>query len=194
MQKDGLYLKSRSVKPITVKRYTTAAELFEAWCKRKKLSTATGKNLDIAFAKFFDHLFFQGAAIEEARYTAWGVRFVRSISIMKRDYPRLHESLNGWKNAAPNTVKDPITWEALLILCDTLLQVKGRLAKQCRQAALIAPIQFDGYFRPGEVFAVRLNDIIVSGKKEPGRSSCHPGQPRRQGKFERRPSLSTSGS
>jgi hypothetical protein len=169
VQKNPLYLKSRSVLPITVDRYHEAARNFDAWCAKQQLGSAPTMQRDCGLIKSSEHLFFSGESISVGRCAGCDTKFVRGISLARKDYPNLYSSPDGWKRASPEVAKDPGTGEALLLLVHALLREKSpKLKEMCRAVALILPIHFDGYFRPSEVLGLTPADVSTRSRKAGG--------------------------
>ena len=175
--KGEFYLKNRSVRPATLAAYRLRAAEFDSWCKSRRLASTSIQQFDVAMARYLDYLFFEGEHIGTARYTVWGTKFVRGMSLYRRDFPILYKQLDGWKNAAPVPSKDPLTCEAMLIFANAMLTIASHLGQEKSkrgveklsklrpekflQAACALPIQFDGYFRPNEIVSVRICDVSV---------------------------------
>jgi hypothetical protein len=158
------YLKQRSVKPITVRRYTEACEKFDEW--RTGTGKLVGTTRDDTLAAYLDVLFFKGEPVSAGRYATYALRFMQDWSVSKADFPNTHAALKGWRLAAPALARDPMPWQALLLLVHVLLEYVGPLTDVYKRAALVLPWHFDGYMRPSEALAVSKQDVFFTTHKD----------------------------
>jgi len=119
--KDHKFLKNKSVKPATRKRYLAGAGVFIAFCFSRNLPCRTPKQLDTALEVFTNEEYFEGSSIADVRYVAWGYAWVRSLSPTKASYPKLHSALKGFKLASPEQARDALPDTLRDALCDVWL-------------------------------------------------------------------------
>eukprot|EP00974_Lingulodinium_polyedra_P035437 3400971-Lingulodinium_polyedra.AAC.1 len=70
------------------------------------------------------------------------------------------ESLKGYAKAAPGQQRDPMPWEA----CVLLAQHMARWGTKGRHAARALVVAFDGYLRPSEALSIMAARIQVTKK------------------------------
>jgi len=139
-----------------VQTYQDAHRKFNAWAVGQHLRLMSMDDLDSAMVKYLDHMYFQGLGIFHARSAVHGTIFVK-------DFPRRapttmyrsKDALAGWFKAGPDRVRDPLPWEAAILIADNLAE-KDREGVDAAGALLIS---FDGYIRPGNTLSIKSRDV-----------------------------------
>ena len=83
-------------------------------------------------------------------------------------------ALRGFGVAAPTTQRDPLPWEALVLIATFLASLTDPLALDVARALVVA---FDGYLRPSEALGLRGQDVTVrhqAQKALESRRECAP--------------------
>jgi hypothetical protein len=105
-------------------------------------------------------LFFAGSGVSAARYAVWGFAWVHNLAVSKRSFPLVTASFKGWKAAAPERVRDPMPYDALMLIMVELMSCTvGVWKRRCVAAARLLPLQWDGYMRPSEVLELARGDL-----------------------------------
>ena len=157
------YLRQRSVSEKTRTEYHKHADAFFAWAGHHRVLTRDKYQLDSALECYLDDLFFEGYESYTARYTIWGIGFVRDLIVSARELPKAHRALRGWAEAAPELGRMPAPWFAVAVGCDALSSQAAFTALGERVAlgsARAGLLQFDTFARPAEVIRVRHCDIV----------------------------------
>jgi hypothetical protein len=124
--------------------------------------------MDRALERFLDTFFFDGQESFTARYTVWGVGFMRDWDMGRLLFPRAHRALKGWKSAALEGSKEPAAWEAVVVGADALASDAGQAALTtcvALSAARAALVQFDTYARPNEILKIRAVDFVPPARR-----------------------------
>ena len=119
------YLKQRSVSKKTREEYKAHYERFLAWAAEARTALRDAGDMDRALERYLDTLFFDGQEAFSARYTVWGVGFMRDWDVGRLFFPRAHRALKGWRTAAPEATKEPAAWEAVVVGADALASDSG---------------------------------------------------------------------
>ena len=151
-------LKWQSVSTASAASYRKHAKEFTEWARSQRLVTSTAAGLDVALERYLEVLFGQGLNPHKARMAIWGFSFAHDRPVDKSVLPRTHRALQGFLRAAPPAERDPMPWEACVLLCADLLD-QG--TSNDSQAAVVLILCFDGYFRPSECLRLTQNDLHV---------------------------------
>ena len=153
------YLQSRSVRPATALRYTSAADEFVTWCRTQNFPILEQDARDKAMTAYVHALFFKGEPLYSARVALYG--FAWKVGLNLKDPLELHGSkmaLKGYTVAAPDQQRDPLPWDAALLIAQNLAE---RNTLEGRSAARAVIVMFDGYFRPSEFLGLKGGDVTV---------------------------------
>jgi hypothetical protein len=153
------YLKSRTVKPITDSRYRAAVAEFLASLSLRHQALLCQVKRDAALCQYIHLLYFRGEAPAAARVLLHGLVYVRRLTL--RDPYELKDSraaLKGFERDAPEQQADPAPWEAIVLIADWAVSHLGREGLEAARALVVA---YDGYFRPGELLACPVRNILV---------------------------------
>ncbi|CAK0888003.1 unnamed protein product, partial [Prorocentrum cordatum] len=150
------YLKHRRVQPRAVALYREAHRKFSRWAAEQHLRQVCMGETDLAMTRYHDHMYFQGLSIVHARNAVHGAIFVK-------DYPRrapttmcrAKGALAGWFKAGPDRVRDPLPWEAAVLIADNLAE-RDREGVAAAGALLVS---FDGYIRPSNTLAITSREV-----------------------------------
>jgi len=158
------FLKRRSVTPATLEAYARHTALFVQYCSQHRLPRGSMEAVDRALEKYFDHLFFEGAAPYEGRYALCGYAFEFDLSAAASNFPRATRALKGWKKAAPEGSHPSMPWEAAVCICDELATGGVRdpeVQEFALSAARCLALQFDTYLRPDYAISLTKADLLA---------------------------------
>ncbi|CAK0884478.1 unnamed protein product [Prorocentrum cordatum] len=149
-------LKHQRVQPRTVALHREAHRKFSQWAAEQHLRQVSMDETDLAMTRYLDHQYFQGLSIAHARNAVHGTIFVK-------DYPRrspttmyrAKDALARWFKAGPDRVRDPLPWEAALLIADNLAE-RDREGVAAAGAPLVS---FDGYIRPINTLAITSREV-----------------------------------
>ena len=149
-------------------RYEGLHEKFVRFCQSKQLNHSTDMEADLALEQMLHAEYLKGEPASHGRQLLHGVaRCKRLVTRNPCTLSRSKEALVGWSQQAPEYGRNPITWEAALLLA------QAAMADNTLAAALVALailVQFDAYLRPGELTALLPTQIIITppGAVTPG--------------------------
>ena len=112
-----MFLAKRRVKLETARYYTKAYHEVIDFAKARRLAFPTQQLRDSLLVAMLHHLFFSGDAIFAARTAVYGFAFCLSLNM--RDPQELAQArlcLRGFERASPGEQRDPLPWEAALLL------------------------------------------------------------------------------
>ncbi|CAK0819575.1 unnamed protein product [Prorocentrum cordatum] len=145
------YLKHQRVQPRTVALHREARRKFSQWAAEQHLRRVSMDETDLVMTRYLDHMHFQGLSIVHARNAVHGAIFVKEYP---RQSPttmyRAKDALAGWFKAGPDRVRDPLPWEAAVLIADNLAE-RDREGVAAAGALLVS---FDGYIRPSNTLAI----------------------------------------
>ena len=157
------------MKTFTLQRYQEQVRLFRLWASSVRLPLRKDSQVDAAMDEYFEHLYFKGASVSEARYTLWGWSYINDVTVAFPLFLKAHRALRGWVKASPEFMRDPMPWEvamlAALFLATVGLQALGPWSLTAARALLL---HFDIYCRPGELLALRRCDVV----RPSGQNKC----------------------
>ena len=146
----GTYLRTRSISDATKSTYHDAFWSFAAFSDQGGQIRSTPATADAVLELFFDKLFFDGENPHVGETTIAALGYFMRWST-KGCFPRARRALRGWRVVVPDRARDPIPWESVLLIVETLLDDSDDMAPY---AACALMIQFDCYFRPGECLRI----------------------------------------
>ena len=155
------YLHQQSVRAATRESYRHASTEFKAWARACGLRLDLQKDRDLAMERYLHVLYFNGEGCYAARQALFGEIF--SSRLNPRDpleLPRSRQALKGFVASAPDSQRDPMPWEAVLLVADWLLQRNG---PHDVHAARVSVVAFDAYLRPAEALALTSSSVTVIG-------------------------------
>ena len=118
---------------------------------------------DVIVAEFFDHLYEMGRPVSDARDMLYGYIFIHSLPKKRDTLPRARRALVGFTRCEPGHVRDPAPLEAVVVVCDWLLNQNTLLH---HLAAIALWLSFDMYLRPSEALdATREAVVPPSGRR-----------------------------
>jgi hypothetical protein len=141
-------------------RYTASSQAFVDWAQLRRDDPFALSDQDRLLSDYMNVLFFAGSGVSAARYAVWGFAWVHNLAVSKRTFPLVTASFKGWKAAAPERVRDPMPYDALMLIIAALMACtvhgwKGRSVA----AARLLPLQWDEYMRPSEVLELARGDL-----------------------------------
>ena len=155
-------LLQRRVRPKTARIYLDASRRLQAWCRLRGFRlTSDQLTRDKAIVAYLNYLFLEGESVATARTAVFGFAFGALLNL--KDPGELYLTrlaLRGFSVSAPGEQRDPMPWEACLLLhrkLQTLLP-DGPIAAD----ALV--VCFDGILRPGECLSIRSMDVIPAAR------------------------------
>jgi len=135
----------------------------EEWYRQRRRSLRTQPLRDQAVNAYIHSLYFQGEPAAAARMAIYGLAHTMVLNL--KDPRELHLSraaLRGFVVDAPERQRDPMPWEACMLICEWLL---GREEPTATEAAEVILTCWDGYLRPSEALSIKGADILVVKKK-----------------------------
>ena len=156
------YLNTRRVGKGTAQYYRRGHDEVTAFAKAQGLEMQPQLGREAAMRCYLRRLFFHGDSIFSARSALYGYAFVAHLNL--KDVHELAQSklcLAGFSRAAPGEQRDPMPWEAAMLLCRFLLQ---RQLPLDRLVAEMVVVMFDGYLRLSEILSLLGGHITVLPK------------------------------
>ena len=152
------YLRTLLVGKATAKRYTVAVEGFEEWARGRtpRADLNDSAAVDDEMEKYFEHLYWDGAAPAAGRMVLFGWLWVRRLGRGIHLLPRSRDALRGWTKGAPEGARSPCPWIAALLGARTL----AAWGPDGVVAARAGLLQFDLYARPSEILNLRVRDVM----------------------------------
>jgi integrase len=148
------YLRRKTIKPATQKRYLKAYNSFKSRCLQLKLKTTTDAEIDLALDQVVVDEFLDGHLQQQARNMIYGTAW--ALSKPANLFPLAKSSLQGFEAVAPSAMIDPATWEEALLISEGLLNLRTRHGIKAAAGCLI---QFDAYLRPSELLMLRSQAV-----------------------------------
>lgn len=156
---DLLALARRRVKPQTALQYEQAAAAFCAFARRSRLRLDSQENRDEAMVRFLSRVFENGDGIYTARTTLFGYAFSAALNLHDpKELYLARLTLRGFNRCAPGDQRDPMPWEALLLVVNFLWKRHRASDRLIAQGLLVL---FDGYLRLNELLQAKGADVTV---------------------------------
>ncbi|CAK0882091.1 unnamed protein product, partial [Prorocentrum cordatum] len=153
---DRPYLEHRRVQPRTVALCREAHREFSQWAAEQHLRQVSMGETHLAMTRYLDHMYFQGLSIAHARGAVHGAIFVKDyLRRSPTTVCRAKGALAGWFKAGPDRVRDPLPWEAAVLIADNLAE------RDCEGVAAAGAllVSFDGYIRPSNALAITSREV-----------------------------------
>ena len=145
-----------AVTPLTLAHYQSSFADFRAWCARARLpDPAAPAKVDLSLADFLDVLLAEGGSRSDAEFTFAAVKAKHPTLGATGGLPRAARALRGFRKAVPAKSRFPMPWPVTAAAATMLLE------KGFREDALQILVLHEGYFRPGEVRAMRVEDLVA---------------------------------
>ena len=159
------YLLRRRVSPRTLALYQKSHNEFLEWTRwhGRSFTDTDEEGRDNAMLDYMHYLFFLGEPAYAARMALFGHIHVANLN--SKDplvLPLSRQGLRGYGVAAPEQQRDPLPWEAAVLIADFLAR---RGDPQSLDAARAVVILYDGFLRPSELLGLRCCDIHVLGRR-----------------------------
>jgi integrase len=139
--------------------YAKAVREFNAYCLLHRRSLRTQASRDKALNAYIHSLYFNGEPATAARMALYGL--VHEMVLTLKDPQELllsRAALRGFVVDAPERQRDPMPWEACMLICEWLLLQHDPLAGQAAEVVLAC---WDGYLRPSEALSLKSGSILV---------------------------------
>lgn len=149
-----------SVSARTRECYGKAVLAFEDWARRHLPVCAhdTEGALDLTLVRYIASLYADGVNAQVARNTIDGFIFMRSLPKDKASLVLSRRALTGFLKVQPPGVREPLPWDAALLVAEVLFQAPYQQERILAGCALM--LQFDLYLRPGEVLAIAAPAVV----------------------------------
>lgn len=159
MTADPMFLAKRRVKTTTANSYAIASAEFSRFAKDHRLPLRTLMHKDEAMVRFMNHLYLVGRNLYAARTALFGVAFVSSLNSKDPNiFPKARLVLKGFAKSAPGAQRDPLPWEALLLMVDFLWSRNHQNDQAVAQGLVV---MFDGYLRLNELLSPTGSQVTV---------------------------------
>ena len=156
---DGRFLKRRSVTQVTFERYSHWSEALEHFAKRRRLELTNEDLADQAIEKMMDELFFAGENPYTGRAVLYGYAFMHDIPTCgARSFTRAKRLLKGWTREAPEYLREPATWSAVLLIVRRLAESFGHIGLEAARCTVLA---FDLFGRPSGMINLTYHALVL---------------------------------
>eukprot|EP00438_Fugacium_kawagutii_P003851 Skav230672 [mRNA] locus=scaffold2185:329965:335309:- [translate_table: standard] len=154
VQVGGNTLRQNAVGPLTQKKYQRHWELIQRWCYNQITLDMHVVQLDRLMTNYLEHCYLEGEDLSFANYAVAAVMYYIPRTKGLQTLPLVQQSMRGWRRLCPPRARLPIPYEAVCLL--SLQAYKERKMEVC----LALQLMFLLYLRPGEVFAIRVQDVV----------------------------------
>ena len=151
---DG-YCRRRTVTEETRRRYEKLHMEFAQYCRKNHFDSVTAADLDRTLDRFLDRMQLDGRPLHEARNAGYGVSWCRDVEM--KDLPLTRKCLKGYSRLCPEVARDPVSWEATLLVADELAKSTEPVDWYISAAVLL---NFDTYARPGALLKLKGSDLL----------------------------------
>ena len=90
---------------------------------------------------------------------------MHDLTVSRTDYPCAHRALRGFGRQAPGRERDPMPWDACVLLAADLLDDRRSAEEHHAGGALV--LQFDLYARPSEILELVGSSVVSSAGSSP---------------------------
>jgi integrase len=164
------FLRRSSVKKVTRERYLDCFNKVKMFASQSKRRCVTSDDWDVTVEAYIETVYRQGGTPTIARYAIYGCAFCLDYPPRAATtFPKSKQALKGFVKRAPEKSRDPVPYEAVVIVADALVSVGDYY--HCLCAALLLVI-FDGYLRLGEALAIRKSDVTPPKRGSQATSWC----------------------
>ena len=161
--REGL-LRRRRVGRVTRDRYTLLVENFH---RRSGLPwKPLASDLDRILDRELVAVFLAGGEISDARYLLYALQWHHVLT--KLHLPLSHASLAGFLRESREAIRDPATWEALLLTVDSMLSEVGPEKEEALEVAVASLLTFDMFSRPSDWLAATPQTLLAPLKGQKG--------------------------
>ena len=101
-------------------------------------------------------MFIRGHSIHEARYALYATCWARVLAA--RQLPRAQRALQGFRRLDPESMRDPVPWDAVLLVAARLCQNPVTAHDVIVGVAML--FNFDSYARPGSLLQLRVDSLV----------------------------------
>jgi integrase len=150
------HLETRAVSGAVGKTYEDKLESFMNWTLSEKLALTTDSQVDLAFVKYLNSLYFSGASpsVGEKSLAGFLHRFQAFGKRGSRRLPRAWRCITGWRKAVPARSRLPLPWMVWAAVATELVRLGHRLM------AVHVLLMVALYLRPGEALLIRREDLL----------------------------------
>jgi hypothetical protein len=141
------YLRRRTVKPTTTRRYQVYSDLFVHVVGAKGLETKSLTDIDANLDKYLTDLYMNGKQLAYCRTMSAAVAWTHLCR--PRDFKVSQTTLKDHSNNSPASSQDPATWEEACLIARDLA------AQNMSFEAAAVLLQFDTLGRPGSLFKLQ---------------------------------------
>ena len=151
------FLERNAVSKAARKNYERMMQRLEMYCRAHRLPLGSDEECDAALVHWFNHLYFHGEqpAVGEKALAGLMDRHPRFGRLGSSRLPRSWRALRGWRRLTPSRSRKPLPWAVWTAIAWRMVEHE-RL-----DMAVYTLLGVTGYFRPGELLAVRRCDLIA---------------------------------
>lgn len=110
--------------------------------------------LDKMMTNYLEHCYLEGEDLSFANYAVAAVMYYIPRTKGLQALPLVQQSMRGWRRLCPPRARLPVPYEAVCLL--SLQAYREHKLEVC----LALQLMFLLYLRPGEVFAIRVQDVV----------------------------------
>jgi integrase len=116
------------------------------------------------------NFYLTGQVATEIRYLFYAIRWHYVLTNV--DLPLANASRIGLGRATREAMRDPMTWEEVVLLAKQLLLVDGTAARVGLETAILSLLEFDTYARPSEWLGVQADHLLKPIRGADGMAAC----------------------
>jgi hypothetical protein len=146
----------------TAEKYRRLHANFLAHARSRRCHSDDLELLDPTLDKYLDEKYLAGFPQSVLRDTAYAVAWQADLTL--RDLPLSQKALRGVRKLCPDSSRNPVTWEAVLLIVDELTSSADSLDVLTGAAALV---QFDSYARPSALLNALETDLFPPARGSP---------------------------
>ena len=154
------FLLDATVTDGTARRYRSAVLRFTRWAHAARESAVTAGELDALLVEYFHELFLSDAGRSPASNALNGLVWLRPD--LRYQLPLAAAAVRGWEKLVVKRSYPPLTWELALALAVRLVTGGDRAG------GVAVLLGFDCMLRPGELVALRREDVLDEGDARVG--------------------------
>ena len=152
-------LRNSSVGPGTLVKYQHHWHVFKDWCSHQVHEESSPQELDLQLSLYLEELYLAGEDLSVANYVTAAVMFhVPGCKSMK-GLPKSQQSMRGWRRLCPPRSRLPVPYEVVCLLAQEAVR------QDQLELGLAMLVIFLMYLRPGELFRLRVQDIVEPVQK-----------------------------
>jgi len=150
------FLQRESVTPAAGARYRVVFLRLLAWARLWGFQLRTVEEVEEKVPLYLEELYAEDEPVSTGDYVLAALaHFVPRFSVRANcGLPRCRQALKGWRRKRPAASRLPLPWEVVALLANWMVLTHRW------EAAVVLLITFQGYFRPGEPFKLRVRDAV----------------------------------